>query len=1048
MVRASASRPPGRVMVGSALVAALCLAGCIASVEPILPQDVATVLAQKPMRRLDTTNLSVYYPAYRRDEAVRFAEHVEQCARQLESRQLIHNGVSTRRMTLILPELTYNNAFTSPIFLGHEPFAVVPTYQTVDQFMLEMGLPPDAGTIACHELTHYVHFQQVAGLALVVDTLFGEQYTPQSGFDPWFDEGLAVYYETTLQPGVGRLAWPFWHGAFAAGVAGRRLQGGDLSAFNRDAFALGNHYLVGSHFVRFLAERYGEWRLWQTIAVQARSIFFPLGINLRFWQAYDKSLETLFAEFADDVARRHPAVARPAGQRVVEEVGAVARYGRAADGSEALIVEGHDTPVRIVVRGPDGRVRVERNLIDVAPPRTLVAAGADSSGPPSFTADGRYVYFTALDSGVTFERSRLMRLEISTGALSVVARDIYGGGGSISPDGKTYAFSRESGDHQDLCLLDVASGDLRLLAVQPAGAFLALPRYAPDGRRLVATVFDGAAFSIRVFDAESGKVLAQVTDGRGAVHDASWADARHVVYLGAETREDGFQVYLADLASGQSRQLTHAPYLAFEPQIVGGSLRFLNREGWRWTLDEQAVSLATPASPLPAAPPPPMAIAPAAPMAIAPAPPTAPAFAPPTAPAFAPPPYPYSYPYPYPPAPIWPIWPLAIDDSPVQILGDAPYKQTDHLFGLQTHAIDVVTAGRKATLGILSLGGADRLQFHRWALNGIWQLNADRPGYGGSVAYANQLFAPFSIVGDVMALRYHDTLPVPRSALLQPTLNPAPFVLEKTILEADLVVSREFYGQPAQGGFHIVDDDQPGEPTLRVQRRRAAGPFVQATYAGLESTPYSGVRRALIAEPSLNIYPGAWNSTGAMLTDARLELVGVTPLPLSHRHRLVLDLRGRDLFGLPPGARWLQVGGGISALAITRHPDTPVPAEVKIDGLPGITFVEPLRGYEDYPIATDRIFIAEADYRYPLIIDRGTASTLWLLPSSFLRQIDLELFGSAATDAHGGPGHVAGGTAATLEMAIGEAQLNLIYQIARRVEDDRALVQIVALSVQ
>ena len=322
----------------------------------------------------------------------------------------IHNGLSARRMTLILPDLTFNNAFTSPIFLGYAPFAVVPTYQTVDAFTLEMGLPSDAGIIACHELTHYVHFQQIAGFASVVDAAFGDQYTPQLGFDGWFDEGLAVYYETTLQPGVGRLAWPFWHGAFAAGVAGRRIQGGDLSEFNRDAF-MGNHYLVGSHFIRFLAERYGEWPLWQTIAVQARSIFFPLWINLRFWQAYDKSLETLFAEFADDVARHHPAVARPPEQRMLEKVGAVARYGRAADGSEALILEGHDTPPRIVVRGPDGRVRVDRNLIDVAPPRTLVAADADSVGPPSFTADGRYVYFTSLDQGVTFARSRLVRVD-------------------------------------------------------------------------------------------------------------------------------------------------------------------------------------------------------------------------------------------------------------------------------------------------------------------------------------------------------------------------------------------------------------------------------------------------------------------------------------------------------------------------------------------------------------------------------------------------------------------------------------------------------------
>ena len=379
------------------------------------------------------------------------------------------------------------------------------------------------------------------------------------------------------------------------------------------------------------------------------------------------------------------------------------------------------------------------------------------------------------------------------------------------------------------------------------------------------------------------------------------------------------------------------------------------------------------------------------------------------------------------------------------MVNDGAYQQTDHLFDLQTHAVDFLAVGRQGTLAVLSLGGADRLQFHRWALNGLWQLGADRPGYGGSVAYANQLFAPFSIVVDALALRYHDTLPPPSSPLTQPTLSPAPFVLEKTLLQANLSISRQFYGAPAAAGFHVIDDDQPAEPTLSVHHRRSAGPFVQAEYAGIESTPYSGIRRALIADPSLSVYPGAWNSARAMLTDARLGLVGVTPLPLSRRHTLTLHLVGRDLFGLPPGQRWLQVGGGLSAL---RRPDLPVPREVTIASLPGITFIEPLRGYEDYPIATDRIFIAEATYRYPLIIDRGSASTLWLLPSSFLRQIDFELFGSAATDAHGGPGHAAGGTAVTLAMAMWRIPFELTYQLARRVEDDHALVQIFAFRVQ
>ncbi|HXI56193.1 MAG TPA: hypothetical protein VNO55_09045, partial [Polyangia bacterium] len=492
-----------RTLVACALAAATvagATAGCVPSSAPILPQDVASALARHPMRAVETEHLIVYYPEGRQDEARRLSTYVEGCAGYLVRVAQIHNGVSDQKMIVLFADLPLNNAFVTPRVIGYDTQAIIPTYDTVDLFSLEMGQPPDPGETACHEIVHYVHLQQIGSFFWFINAAFGAVLTPQVGLDLWFDEGLAVYYETKLQPGTGRLAWPFWRGVFAAAYAGHRINGGDLSIFQRD-FHAGNHYLVGSQFVRFLADRYGEQKLWRLINVQGRSIFFPLWVNLRFWQAYDKTLSTLIDEFADEVATNLPPRARPAGQRVVRPAGYSARYARAADGTEALITADHDQPARLQIFAPDGKLRAERNLTDVIPPRRLAVGQPILVSGLGFTGDARTLYFVSIDRDPTYQASRLYRYDVASDTLSVVNHDLRGPGGAISPDGKRYVFSRADGDHHDLAVLDLASGAARVVYQEGHGHFLSNPRFSPDGQRIVATEVDNSHFQLRVFDA-------------------------------------------------------------------------------------------------------------------------------------------------------------------------------------------------------------------------------------------------------------------------------------------------------------------------------------------------------------------------------------------------------------------------------------------------------------------------------------------------------------------------------------------------------------------
>jgi len=998
---------------------------------------VATSLASNQMDRLETPDLLVYFPRQRREEAVRFVARTENCVALLRARQQIHNGVADAKLRVVLPDLPYNNADVNIHVPGLEVVALVATYATVG-VALEMGGPLDPAMTACHELTHYVQNEQMGGFWGGVDAL-GLAITPQLGLDAWFWEGLATYYETSMLPGTGRLSWPFFLGSFAAGVAGRRLNGGDLNRFNRAADQ-GNEYLMGSHFIRFLIEHYGEEKLWRFIALQGQSILFPLGVNVRFWQVYDKSLSTLIDEFADEVAARFPVRRRPAEQRSLMQLGRGARYARAANGTQAIVDQDFDISTRLRILDPSGRVLAARYLTEILPPRKLNGSNSLATSGLSFTADGSALYFVGLDQGLVYQRTRLLRYDVATGDVRLVASDIRGIGGSVSPDGRRYWFGRVDGDRHDLAEVDTTTGEIRVIAPMAAGSYIVQPRFSPDGKRVVASVFDGHRYELVLFDGQTGKKLRSLPAGPGPVIDVSFVDDERIVYLGPSVGANaspGFQVYLQELATGRIVPVTRAPYLAFQPQAAGGrSLRFLNREGWHWTLDEVDLPAPPPAS---AEAPPALAVAaetsPSSGEAVVEPLPSG------SAPSLA-------------TTESAKVTEKAMGsaprptDSPVTptILSERPYSPWSTLFIpkliVPKFLIGIWDRGNRDQSWGATVVGYDRLQFHIWALQAMRQSVSGLMSY--DVGYRNSQLAPFFVTLLASQSRTKSALPLLPGEVEPNDDDHYTLFRRDSAFVAD--VSREFFGNVASLGAELVESYRPGDPAITLPLTRVAGPYVDLSYIAADGTPYTGAYRALSLLGRAAYFPKTWSANDLHFADLSGRLMAVLPLPLFRRHSLTLSGKARALPGTSSDEPLLQVGG-FNYASFLRVPKRDVP-ELSTPRLPdGVHFVEYLRGFEDYLLAANTAFIGHATYQYPFIIDRGSASTFGILPSFFVPEVDLELFGSAARTQLGplSTNHAAVGGSLTLVTAVWITGVSLTYQGSRRLTDDRGWTHLVQI---
>ena len=992
-----------------ALIGIVFATGC-AVLTPRFADDVQTAVVRSDMRRLETDELVVYYPTRRAAAARRIASRVEACTRALRTKARVHDSWSDQKPRIVLADLPYNNAYVSPPVLS-EPIEVLPAYNTAAVFT-PFDLPPDPGVIGCHEAVHYVQMLQSRGIHRFFTTVFGSAYTPQIGLEPWFHEGLAVFYETKLQGGIGRLGTRYYEGILAAGVAGHEINGGWLHSLNRDP-AHGGHYLLGAFFVDWLVRRFGENRLWELIERQAGELLPPIGVNARFRAVYGLSLTELIDAFAADLSARYPVQERPREQRSVTSLGREVKYARGPAGIEVVIDRDLDRPTRLLIRDASGRVLHERSLTDILPGRSLISPTPAGVSGLSFSPDGRTLTFVMLDRGPVQQTSRLVRVDVASGDLDIVIEDLGGPGGSIAADATTYFISRPHADAYGLGSVDLRTGRKTWLRGPEPGVYFLEPRVSPDGTRLLTVRVDAQGSRLAIVDAHTGSLLPAPAAPPGPVLNPSWLDDQRVLFV-AESGI-GMQVFVTDLEVAAFEQVSYAPYLALSPYADGGSVRFLNREGWTWTLDTAPLILPAPARPQAA---PRVALEPNAshwlgvvvrdrkaprserqpPKGAAPAAPRTAAY----------------------------DSRVAIDLSPVRVRSDEPYSQLDGLFIPQVRGPWFVVRDDYETIFGLGATGGDRLGYHRWAI-GVG-LDPASKLVSGQLDYRNALLAPVFVQAQVAHYASRE-----RSSDLSPAPDAQGELPDVTAREtlAVVLLERSWYDDTLSWGWRYNDvrrevDSRPFDD------RRFAGPLVAARHAAIESTSYSGPRRGFGLGGQATYLPQGLSTVSFNVADLGANAVVVLPLPLSRRHTLRAALRGRDLSGAPEGLRLLQVGGG-GSIGLSQGPVGDQTA-----GLlpPNFRFFEPLRGFEDLARYGSRALIGELAYRYPFIIDRGSASTLSFLPSSLLREIAIEPFGSGATLLDDSEPSMAVGASLDLGLAIWLVPIDLRFQVAQRLTDD------------
>lgn len=704
-------------------------------------QEVAASFARSPMRKLTTAELEVYYPEGSAQAAQQVAARMNDCVVKLRAKTRTQRP--RERALVYLTDANFNNAYVSGQGDGEPLHTLNPLYATNEGFHLN-GLGTAAiGDIGCHELLHYVHYEQVEGFWRLVNAVFGAIVPPQFYLERWFTEGLAQYYEGRLGSAVGRPHSPLYRAELASGLAARGgwIGAGDLSLAQRELVPSSGAYLTGLHFIEYLARTHGEDKLWELIDMQGRSVLIPFGVALRFKAVYGVSLGALIDDWSLESQAATVERKRPEDQKtIVEAVGYAARLASAPDGTLAVISAGRDEVDMLRLLEPDGTVRAQQRLARFIPIREFVSAGPGQTSGMSFTADSRWLYLMNDDvTALGDSRAQLWKVDAQTGELVRIWQDVGGMGGAIHPSGDRYLFIELSPGRSELVELDLATGKRTPLTTQGQNVTHAAPAWAPDGKRIAFSRLSPRGWDLWLREAD-GSQRALTEDG-AFNYGPKWIDADRILFL---READGrAQAHQLDLITGAIAIVTDAPFSAFDvTPLPGHQLAFLDREGWNWSI---AIAPLTPRATVTLA---------AVPVEAAAAQP------------------------------------------PLIVEADEPYDPWEGIFtpllrlpAVVDFSIDCLNCRPRHAYSFL-LAGRDRLSFHNWAIAAsIGFPNFD---YGVSAYYENQTQAPwsFSVAGG------YDT-----RATIDVLLGPG----HLSTTSAALSVSRSFFTTPlglSFGGFH------------------------------------------------------------------------------------------------------------------------------------------------------------------------------------------------------------------------------------------------------
>lgn len=515
---------------------------------------------------VETDHFIIYYYAPLDDVARRLAVVSERA--HLTLSPALGHAPDVKTLIVLVDDTDSANGFA-----GVLPRNAIQVYATGPTGFNELDDHDDwlYGLVA-HEYTHILHLDTMEGLPSIYNRIFGKTWSPNQIMPRWVIEGTAVYEESKRSAGGRGRGTRFDQFIRTARAEHKELRLDEVSGAPR-SFPHGNAvYVYGSHFLRYLFDRFGDDTL-RKMAQVAGSYAPPFAVNRQIAKVVGKPFTELYDDWTGYLRDRYSLQETAAERRGLvpgrplthtAEGNAWPHYS--ADGKELwwLEYDGYRLPtVRAMPVGGDQAGA--RDVVQI-----------DNMGPFYLLDDGSLVY----EQGRTYRREYayedLFRWDRATGQTVRLSTGRRARDPAVSPDGRRVAFSMNEHSESVLAVQDTVPGAPASVVWRGERFDQAYqPAWSPDGARIAFSAWRRGGYrDILIVELASGKAT-EVTSDRAIDMAPVWSrDGRYVFF---DSDRTGIQnIYAYDTSDASLWQVTNVLGGAFQaaPSPDGRRLAF------------------------------------------------------------------------------------------------------------------------------------------------------------------------------------------------------------------------------------------------------------------------------------------------------------------------------------------------------------------------------------------------------------------------------------------------------------------------------------------